>query len=144
MGAFPKVFRTRPGERASPVNLLTLGGLMSLAAIATATPDLAEQFRTLVNVTVLLSLYCYALVAMSLVRLSGGFTPARRVLAFATAGVTIACALAPPGAGTARSSLGATNLASALTAWARHGPRPGRWRLATTLPAPAVSTIATR
>ncbi len=93
-GAFPKVFRTRPGERASPVNLLTLGGLMSLAAIATATPDLAEQFRTLVNVTVLLSLYCYALVAMSLVRLSGGFSPARRVLAFATAGVTIACALA--------------------------------------------------
>ncbi len=92
-GAFPKVFRTRPGEQVSPVNLLTLGGLMSLAAISTATPDLAEQFRILVNVTVLLCLYCYALVAVSLVRLSGAFTAPRRVLAIATAGVTIICAL---------------------------------------------------
>ena len=93
-GAFPKTFRTRPGERVSPVNLLTLGGLMSLAAISTATPDFAEQFLMLVNVTVLLCLYCYALVAVSLVRLSGGFTPARRVLAVVTASATIACAVA--------------------------------------------------
>ena len=93
-GAFPKIFRTRAGERVSPVNLLTLGGLMSLAAISTATPDLAEQFRILVNVTVLLSLYCYGLAAVSLVRLSRGFTAPRRVLAIVTAGVTIACAAA--------------------------------------------------
>lgn len=91
-GAFLKIFRTRPGERVSPINLLTLGGLMSLAAVGTATPDLAEQFRVLVNVTVLLSLYCYALVAVSLVWLSGTFTRARRVLAIVTAGVTVASA----------------------------------------------------
>jgi hypothetical protein len=41
----------------------------------------------------LLCLYCYALVAVSLVRLSGAFTAPRRVLAIATAGVTIICAL---------------------------------------------------
>ena len=93
-GAFLKTFRTRPGERVSPVNLLTLGGLMSLAAVSTATPDLAEQFRVLVNVTVLLSLYCYALVAVSLVRLSVGFAPMRRLLAVGTAMVTILSAVA--------------------------------------------------
>ncbi|WP_293902472.1 amino acid permease [Phenylobacterium sp.] len=93
-GLFPRLFRTRPGERASPANLLTMGALMSLMAVSTATPTLAQQFSTLANIAVILSLYSYALCGLSLVRLVGGYAPHRRLAARATAVVAIGCAVA--------------------------------------------------
>lgn len=93
-GAFLAWYRTRPGERASPVNLLTVGVLISLVAVGTATPTLAQQFTTVVNVSVILSLYCYGIVSASLMRLSSGLSPARRAVALVTAAVTMACAVA--------------------------------------------------
>lgn len=83
-GAFPHPFRTRPGERASAVNLLAAGGLMSLAAVLTASPTLGEQFRVLIDVTVILSLYGYALASLSLLRRAGRLPPRRRGFALAT------------------------------------------------------------
>lgn len=93
VGAFPAIFRTRLGEHASPVNLLTAGVLMTLVAILTATPTVGEQFGTLANMAVLLALYCYILAGVSLIRLARGFEGGKRVAAMGTAGVAIACAL---------------------------------------------------
>jgi arginine:agmatine antiporter len=93
VGAFPAVFRTRPGETASPVNLLTAGVLMTLVAILTATPTVGEQFGTLANMAVLLALYCYILAGISLIRLARRFEGGKRIAAMGTAGVAIACAL---------------------------------------------------
>jgi arginine:agmatine antiporter len=88
---FPRLFRTRPGERASAINLLTAGGLMSLMAVTTASPTLGQQFGFLANVSVLLSLYSYILAGGSLIRVSGGFAPARRLGAVLTALVAMGC-----------------------------------------------------
>ena len=93
-GVFPKLFRTRPGEHASPINLMTAGGLMSLMAVVTASPTLGQQFGFLANVSVLLSLYSYILAGGSLIRASGGFTPGRRVGAILTALGAMACSAA--------------------------------------------------
>ena len=93
-GAFPRLFRTRPGERASAINLLTTGALMSLMAITTASPTLGQQFAVLANVSVLLSLYCYVLAGGSLVRLSVGLARRRQVAAQVTALVAILCCIA--------------------------------------------------
>lgn len=93
-GAFLRGFRTRPGERASAPNLLVVGALMSLVAIGTAAPSLSQQFAIIANVTVLLSLYCFSLVAASLLRVSREFAPARRAVAAALAVATIGCAAA--------------------------------------------------
>lgn len=92
VGAFPAVFRTRPGERASPPNLLLAGALMTLVAVLTVTPTLGEQFGTLANMAVLLALYCYVLSAASLIRLSGAFPGGRRAAAVATALAAIGAA----------------------------------------------------
>lgn len=88
-GVFPRVFRTRPGERVSPINLLTAGGLMTAFALATANPSLGKQFSTIINAVSLLSLYTYVLAALSLVRLGGRFAGPRRVVAVVTAAVAI-------------------------------------------------------
>lgn len=93
-GAFLPAFRTRPGERASAINLATSGVLMSIVAAMTASPTLAEQFVTLTNVAVILSLYAYALAGASLIRLSGRIAPRRRPAAIATAAAAIACSVA--------------------------------------------------
>jgi arginine:agmatine antiporter len=92
-GVFPSVFRTRPGERASAVSLLAVGGLMSVLAVGTASPSLGQQFATLADISVLNSLYSYALAGGSLVRLSGGLAPHRRWPARLTALVAIAASL---------------------------------------------------
>jgi arginine:agmatine antiporter len=94
VGAFPSLFRTRPGEHASAVNLLAAGGLSTAVAMLTVTPTIGEQFGTLANMAVLLALYCYVLASVSLMRLSRVFHGAARVSAVGTAGVAIACALA--------------------------------------------------
>jgi arginine:agmatine antiporter len=93
-GAFPRLFRTRPGERASTVNLVTLGVAMTAFAAATTRPSLAEQFGLLTNVTVLLGLYAYMLSALSLVRLSSRLEPAHRPLALGNAVVAVLICLA--------------------------------------------------
>lgn len=93
VGAFPAFFRTRPGERASPVNLLTAGVLTSGVAVLTVTPTIGEQFGALVNMAVLLALYCYILAGVSLIRIAGVFAGGKRGAAIATAGVAIAAAL---------------------------------------------------
>ncbi|PZQ56785.1 MAG: amino acid permease [Phenylobacterium zucineum] len=85
VGAFPAFFRTRPNEHVSPPNLLVAGVLMSLSAVATVTPTLGQQFGALVNMAVVLALYCYCLSALSLIRLSKAFSPTARVFAVATA-----------------------------------------------------------
>jgi arginine:agmatine antiporter len=89
-GVFPRLFRTRPGERVSLINLLTTGGLMSLVAVATASPTLGQQFSVLADITVLLSLYNYALTGGSLIALSRRLSPARRWPARLTALAAIA------------------------------------------------------
>ncbi len=89
-GVFPRVFRTRPGERASAANLLTAGGLTTAFALATASPNLAEQFSTIINAVSLLSIYTYVLAALSLARLAVRFTPGRRAAALANAAAAVA------------------------------------------------------
>jgi arginine:agmatine antiporter len=93
-GVFPRLFRTRPGERASAINLLTTGGLMSLVAVATASPTLGQQFSLLADISVLLSLYAYVLAGGSLIRISGGLTQGRRFAARLTAICAIGCCVA--------------------------------------------------
>ena len=88
-GDFPAVFRTRPGERASTVGLLVPGVAMTLEAVLSARPSLAEQFTTLTNATSLMCLYAYLLAAASLIRISGG-----RLRAIVAAVVAIAAILA--------------------------------------------------
>ena len=68
-GAFPAVFRSRPGEVRSVFGLLAAGGCASALALATVDPDLARQYATVSNVVALMSLYCYGLAAVSLLAL---------------------------------------------------------------------------
>jgi arginine:agmatine antiporter len=91
---FPRLFRSRPGERVSPVNLLTSGGLMTLVALATAGPTLGQQFGVLADVSVLLCLYCYVLAGGSLIRLSDRLAPNRRLGGRLTALAAIGASLA--------------------------------------------------
>lgn len=93
-GVFPRPFRTRPGERVSAINLMTTGGLMSLAAVATSSPTLGQQFGLLADVSVLLSLYTYVLAGGSLVRIAGGLGKGRGLAARLTALAAILCSLA--------------------------------------------------
>ena len=93
-GVFPRLFRTRPGERASAVNLLTTGGLMSAVAIATASPTLGQQFGVLADIGVILSLYAYFLAGASLLRLSGGLASGRKLAARLTGLAAVGASLA--------------------------------------------------
>jgi arginine:agmatine antiporter len=93
-GVFLPLFRTRPGERASAINLVTIGVLTSGVAVLTASPSLGEQFATLANVAVVLSLYCYVLAGLSLSRLAAALTPGPRMGARLTALAAMGCSLA--------------------------------------------------
>lgn len=88
-GVFPGVFRTRPGERVSPINLITAGGLMTAVALATADPSLGKQFSTIINAVSLLSLYTYLLAALSLIRIGSRFAGPRRALAMIVAAAAV-------------------------------------------------------
>jgi len=88
-GAFFRLFRTRPGERASLVNLAASGVLMSAVALVTASPTLGEQFGRLTNVAVILSLYAYILAGGSLIRLTRRPAP----VALALVGMAASAAL---------------------------------------------------
>lgn len=93
-GVFPRVFRTRPGERASAINLLAAGALMTFVAVATANPELAKQFTTIINAVSLLCLYTYVLAALSLLRLGRVLSPAGRAATLTVAVVAIGFSLA--------------------------------------------------
>lgn len=91
-GAFLRRFASRDG-RMPAVNLLVVGVLMTIAAVATVSPTLGEQFGILINVAALLSLYAYILAGASLIRLARGLPASRRLAAMLTGGLAIACAL---------------------------------------------------
>jgi arginine:agmatine antiporter len=124
-GLFHAFFRTRPGERASPVNLLVAGALMSIVAVSTATPTVGQQFGTLASMSVLLALYTYVLASFSLIRIAGEFSPMRRAGATLTAAAAIAASLTliasakPVELGVALVPLAA---AAALDLWLRRTP----------------------
>lgn len=84
-GMFPALFRTRAGERAPVRSLLSAGVLMTALALLTASPNLAEQFSTLINIVSLIVLYCYVMTAGSLLRLSGRLPTTHRGPAILTA-----------------------------------------------------------
>jgi len=91
-GAFLAFFRTRPGERASPINLITAGILQTIVVVGTASPDLADQFGRIASATVVMTLVVYMLAGVSLIRLRAAFpTPRGRALAVAAgAGAAVA------------------------------------------------------
>ena len=91
-GAFLRVFRTRPGERASVTNLVFIGALMSALAVMTASPSLADQFGLLANVSVLLCLFTYLLAAGSLASFARRMAAGPRALAWTLCAVGgVAC-----------------------------------------------------
>ncbi|THD79273.1 MAG: amino acid permease [Phenylobacterium sp.] len=93
-GVFPAVLRTRPGERASRVNLLLVGVLMTATALASFSPQLTRQFTLLADITVILALGAYILAAASLLRLAARFaSPLARWGACAVAVIAMACAV---------------------------------------------------
>lgn len=87
-GVFPRLFRTLPEERASASGLLIPGVLMTLMAVLSAQPNLAQQFSTMTNAVSLLTLYVYVMAAVSLIRLAG-----RRVAPILTAVLASAASL---------------------------------------------------
>lgn len=99
-GVFLAIFRTRPGERASPINLLTAGALMTAVAFGTAAPSLADQFGHIASATVVMSLVTYALAGLSLVSLRGAFaTAGGRVFAVGAGGLAALAAVGMVAAG---------------------------------------------
>ncbi|MFL5296061.1 MAG: amino acid permease [Phenylobacterium sp.] len=122
-GAFLSFFRTRPGERASPINLLTAGGLMTAVAFGTAAPSLADQFSRIISATVVMSLTVYALAGLSLFRLRGAFaTPRARAIAAGSAIVASLAAVAMIASGSKIDlmiGLSPLILATALYLWLR-------------------------
>ncbi|MGZ3375969.1 MAG: amino acid permease [Phenylobacterium sp.] len=121
-GVFPRAFRTRPGERASAVSLLAIGVLMSLLAVGTASPSLGQQFATLADISVLLSLYNYILAGGSLIRQSGALSPGRRWAARLTAVIAMGASATLIASGKPIELafwLGALAAAAALYLWLR-------------------------
>jgi arginine:agmatine antiporter len=93
-GVFPRILRTRPGERASWANLLLVGVVMTASALISFSPQLTRQFTVLSDVTVILAMGAYILSAASLIRLLPRFqAPATRWGAGATALVSLACSV---------------------------------------------------
>lgn len=93
-GVFPRLFRTRAGERVSTTNLIAIGVLMSLVALATGSPTLGRQFGVLADISVLLALYTYVLVGCSLMRLAGSLGPGHAAAARLTTLVAVGCCVA--------------------------------------------------
>lgn len=69
----------------SVANLLFNGALMSLAAVATASPNLARQFTVVADVSVILCMFLYAAACAALIRLSAERSPRWRLVARALA-----------------------------------------------------------
>jgi arginine:agmatine antiporter len=94
VGVFPRLLRTRAGERASWANLVLVGAVMTASALISFSPQLTRQFTVLADITVILALGAYVLSGLSLLRLLRRFSaPGRRWAAGATAVLSIACSL---------------------------------------------------
>jgi len=77
-GALPRWLAV-PDRRGVPVRaLLAMGVVMTLAVVATAAPSIGQQFKTLIDVTVVLSLVVYVYAAVALIRFTKGAAPAIR------------------------------------------------------------------
>jgi arginine:agmatine antiporter len=74
-------------------NLLFNGMLMSLAAVATASPSLARQFTVVADVSVILCMFLYAAACVALIRLASERSPRWRLVARILAcGAIVFCA----------------------------------------------------
>jgi arginine:agmatine antiporter len=71
----------RVTQKASTPNMIFTGILMSVAAVATASPTLARQFTIVADLTVVFIMFAYVASCVSLVLLSGAFSPNYRLLA---------------------------------------------------------------
>jgi arginine:agmatine antiporter len=73
----------RPAKRRnggpSVANLLFNGLLMSVAAVATASPNLARQFTVVADVSVILCMFLYSAACLALIKLSGERSPRWRL-----------------------------------------------------------------
>jgi arginine:agmatine antiporter len=68
-------------QKASTPNMIFTGILMSVAAVATASPTLARQFTIVADLTVVFIMFAYVASCVSLVLLSRAFPPNYRLLA---------------------------------------------------------------
>jgi amino acid transporter len=68
-------------QKASTPNLIFTGVLMSAAVVATASPTLARQFTIVADLTVVFIMFVYVASCVSLLRMSGAFSPGYRILA---------------------------------------------------------------
>jgi arginine:agmatine antiporter len=71
----------RDTHKASTPNLIFTGVLMSAAVVATASPTLARQFTIVADLTVVFIMFVYVASCVSLLRMSGAFSPGYRILA---------------------------------------------------------------
>jgi arginine:agmatine antiporter len=76
-----KVRVAQPGQRVSTANLLFMGVLTSLIAIASASPTIARQFGLMAGAAVVFIMMAYALAALALVRISGSLPKAQQLWA---------------------------------------------------------------
>jgi arginine:agmatine antiporter len=65
----------------SVANLLFNGVLMSLAAVATASPNLARQFTVVADISVILCMFLYGAACVALIKLSAERSPRWRLVA---------------------------------------------------------------
>jgi arginine:agmatine antiporter len=78
-GLFPGFF-ARGGRAAAPRrNLLIAAGLMSAVTLGTVAPHIGEQFKTVINIAVVLSLFVFAFASVALILLARKFPPGRAV-----------------------------------------------------------------
>ena len=77
-GLIPRAL-AEPGDRATPRTLMLVCGLTIAIALMSAAPALAEQFTLLIDVSVVLTLVMYILIAVALWRLSAESEEGRRL-----------------------------------------------------------------
>ncbi|HEY5047720.1 MAG TPA: amino acid permease [Rhizomicrobium sp.] len=65
-----QIMTARPADRVSNLTLFAMGMLMSLVAIASASPTLARQFTIVANMSVVLCVAAYGAASLALFRLS--------------------------------------------------------------------------
>ncbi|HMA49167.1 MAG TPA: hypothetical protein VKP60_05395, partial [Magnetospirillaceae bacterium] len=76
----------------SVANLLFNGALMSVAAVATASPTMGRQFTVIADISVILCMFLYSAACLALIRLSAGQGRRWRLVACAlAAGAILFC-----------------------------------------------------
>ncbi len=85
-GMMPAVL-AQPGDKATARTLIVVGGATVVFALVSAAPALAEQFTTLIDTTVLMSMIMYVLSAVAIWRLSATETRRGRKIFLRTVSV---------------------------------------------------------